>query len=118
MGYALAHGRDNEKAYVSVNDNICWTKTFEQTSGSYECGTNGYIFARREDSVAVRCDAESVGGEVTVRVYTSLDGTANEESFAIDNVELSMIPTGKDTGQLLNLTVRFSMNLYFQWYIL
>ena len=111
MGYALAHGRDNEKAYVSVNDKICWTKTFEQTSGSYECGTNGWVSARREESVAVRCDAESVGGEVTVRVYTNLDGTTDEESFAIDNVELSKIPTGKDTGQLLSLIVRFSIKL-------
>ena len=100
MRYALPHDREGyEKAYVTVNGKMCSIKSFATSTGSAVCGnvqgtTNDWF----EDSVAVRCDAESVNGEVTVRVYTNLGGGAHEESFAIDNVKLSMIPAGKDTS--------------------
>ena len=92
MEYGLAHDRDNEKAYVSVNDKICWNKTLANAQGSQQCGST--ISTWLEDSVAAQCAAEPVGGKLTVRVYSDLDGGGTEESFAIDNVTVMKISTG------------------------
>merc|ERR1712025_1559032 len=77
---------DNEKAYVTVNGKQCWTKTF-QGEGKQICGSknNGW----NEAKVKVTCVAAAVKGSFAVRVYTSLNSAANDESFAIDNAVLS-----------------------------
>ena len=104
-GYALPHDRDNEKAYVTVNDKICWTKSFANTAGSQQCGSSSNNW--HEDSVAVRCEAESVAGKLTVRVYTNLNGGADDESFAIDNVVVTQI----STGTVVRLVLGYSLFL-------
>ena len=93
---ALPHYRDNEKAYVTVNGKECWTGTLIAYQGSQVCGQshNGW----NENSIPVKCEAESVSGKLTVRVYSNLDGGADDESFAIDNVVVSQI-TGMVTWQ-------------------
>lgn len=106
MEYGLAHDRDNEKAYVSVNDKICWNKTLANAQGSQQCGST--ISTWLEDSVAAQCAAESVGGKLTVRVYSDLDGGGTEESFAIDNVTVLKISTGVVVC-LFVLVLRYSL---------
>ena len=101
-GYTLPHDRDNEKAYVAVNDKVCWTKNFVNDDGSQQCGgSRGHW---REDSVRVSCEAESVAGKLTVRVYTNLSSSGTDESFAIDNV--MVIKTY--TGTVVRLALRYS----------
>ena len=96
-GCALPHDRDSENAYVTVNDKVCWTQKFTVAQTSHQCGKTGSNNNWKEDSVAVRCEAASVAGKLTVRVYTDLNGAANDESFAIDNVVVTQISTSRDT---------------------
>ena len=84
--------RDNEAAYVAVNGNICWFKIgLSGSAGTQWCGvrnndhkeerfrvTGCYITLKATDSKALV--------PLTVRVWTNLDGDANDESFGIDNV--------------------------------
>ena len=78
--------RDNEDAYVSVNGKTCWTKTgMLGTSGTQQCG--GFYKEERfrvTDCYITLPTPEVIG--LTVRVWTNLDGEADDESFAIDNV--------------------------------
>merc|ERR1712025_1522930 len=66
----------------------CWTKTF-QGEGKQICGSknNGW----NEAKVKVTCTAAAVKGSFAVRVYTSLNSAANDESFAIDNAVLTKV---------------------------
>ena len=76
--------RDNEDAYVSVNGKTCWSKTnLIGTSGTQECG-GGF----KEESFRVTGCYGILKREMplTVRVWTSLDADASDESFAIDIV--------------------------------
>ena len=91
-GCALPHDRDSERAYVTVNNQTCWNKTLIGTTGSQQCGSSRNNWF--EDSVAVRCEAKSVAGKLTVRVYTGLNSPASDESFAIDNVVVAQISSG------------------------
>ena len=97
--YALPHGRDNEKAYVTLNDKTCWTKAFTHAQGSQQCGSSRGHWL--EDSAAVRCEADSVAGKLTVRVYTNLNSGAGDESFAIDNVDVRKV----SSGMIINLVI-------------
>ena len=79
--------RDNEDAYVSVNGKTCWTKTgMLGTSGTQQCGG----FYKEERFRVTDCYITLPFSEadlpLTVRVWTNLDGKADDESFAIDNV--------------------------------
>ena len=90
--------RDRETAYVSVNGETCWVKKgILATEGAQVCG--GHF---KEQSFPVTgCNAtlNATSGDtvpLTVRVWTNLDGEANDESFGIDNVvvkEIEAIPT-------------------------
>ena len=88
--------RDNEGAYVSVNDDICWKKTgIIGSSGKQLCGATGK--QSREKVFQVRnCYVELSGAPeekvpLTVYLWTNLDGTSDEESFGIDNVVITKI---------------------------
>ena len=76
--------RDNEKAYVSVNGKQCWTKSFSAVAGTQMCGSGNGNW--NEERVKVRCQASTADGNLAVRVWTSLNSAANDESFGIDNV--------------------------------
>ena len=91
---ALRHPtlRDNEDAYVSVNGKTCWTRTdVLGTVGTQQCG--GFF---KEEGFRVRgCYATLSASEgLTVRVWTNLDGAANDESFGINNVVITKIEEG------------------------
>ena len=83
--------RDNEEAYVSLNDDICWTKTrILATNGKPECG--GYF--KEERFPVTGCyitlpPSPEAPVSLKVKVWTNLDGEANDESFAIDNVKIT-----------------------------
>ena len=79
--------RDREDAFVSVNGQTCWRKTdILGTVGTQLCGG---VF-KEERFRATGCFVVLSGLQVqmplTVRVWTSLDGDATDESFGIDNV--------------------------------
>ena len=69
---------------MSVNGRTCWSKTnLIGTKGTQECG-GGF----KEESFRVTgCYvALAENAPLEVRVWTSLDGDASDESFAIDNI--------------------------------
>ena len=73
---------------MSLNGKTCWTKSkMVGTSGTQQCG--GFF---KEESVRVTgCyitlpSSSSQFQPLTVRVWTNLDGAADDESFGIDNV--------------------------------
>ena len=79
--------RDNENAFVSVNGDTCWTKTdILATRGTQQCGG----FFKEERFRVTGCYVDLAPSQtLTVRVWTDLDGNANDESFGIDNVVIS-----------------------------
>ena len=83
--------RNNEDAYVSVNGKTCWSKTgLIGTSGIQECG--GFF---KEEHFPVSCFATlEANVPLTVRVWTSLDEDALDESFAISNVVIQRLAEG------------------------
>ena len=94
--------RDNEDAYVSVNGRTCWSKTKAVgTSGTQECGG----FFKEERFRVTGCQVTLSGAGETfpleVRVWTSLDGDAADESFGIDNVRIEKIANGINTKLFL-----------------
>ena len=88
--------RDNEDAYVSVNGETCWSKTgLIGTSGIQEC----VGFFKEERFPVIGCFATlEANMPLTVRVWTSLDGDAYDESFAIDNVVIQLLQKRKPGG--------------------
>ena len=81
---------------MSLNGETCWSKTgLVGTSGIQECGG---VF--KEERFEVRgCYATlEVNMTLTVRVWTSLDGDARDESFAIDNVVIQLLQKRKPGG--------------------
>ena len=89
--------RDTEKAFVEVNGKKCWTKSFTAVQGKQICGStnNGW----NELKVKATCTADAVKGAFTVRVSTTLNSAANDESFGIDNVLLKRVgDASDDTG--------------------
>ena len=88
--------RDNEDAYVSVNDKICWKKTgIVGNSGKQLCGATGKYY--REKVFPVKnCHVELSGAPeesvpLTVRLWTNLDGKTDQKSFGIDNVAITKL---------------------------
>ena len=92
--------RDKENAYVSVNGQECWSKTnVRGTDGTQLCGG----VYKEEIFRVTGCHARlSASGKekipLTVRVWTSLDGDADDESFGIDNVVITKLKTGQPVG--------------------
>ena len=84
-----AHVRDNEKAIVEVNGKTCFSKNLSAGQGKQVCGQKHGGW--HEDSVKVTCTGTAVNGKFTVRVYTTLNSNANDESFGIDNVVLKKV---------------------------
>ena len=81
---------------MSVNDKTCWTKTgLDGNDGTQQCG--GFF---KEERVPVRecyvilappATNAQTRVPLTVKVWTNLDATADDESFAIDNVTITEI---------------------------
>ena len=81
---------DGETGYVYVNGVQCWSRTFTYSEGTNTCGGH---HGGGEVMVHISCDTGHIseGGSVNVRVTTSLDQHADDESFGIDNVVLERI---------------------------
>ena len=90
MLLCCAHHRDNENAIVQVNGKQCWKKKLSANTGKQLCGSNSNGWF--EDRIKITCQAPSLKGKFTVRVYTELNSAANDESFGIDNVVLTKLP--------------------------
>ena len=88
--------RDNEDAYVSVNGNVCWIKNdLRGTDGTQLCG--GWFKEERfrvTGCYITLSAALEATVPLTVRVWTNLDGDADDESFGIDNVVVAKIEDG------------------------
>ena len=81
----LLHTRDNERAYVSVNGKLCFNKVLHYSKGTNVCGHGHSGF--KEEKIKVTCKGTlSKAGNLAVRVWTSLNQDAKDESFGIDNV--------------------------------
>ena len=88
--------RDSENAYVTMSGidgtyKTCWTRTMSGIDGTQQCG--GFF---KEEHVRVSCDVTLSGScyfkesiPLHVRVWTSLDGAADDESFGIANVVIT-----------------------------
>ena len=75
---------------MSVNGKECWKQTLDKANGSKQCGGGSH----KEESITVKCEAESVDGKLTVRVHATLSSKENTESFGIDNVVITKISAG------------------------
>ena len=93
IGCAPPYRRDNEKAHVAINGKTCWSQTLGHQDGSNQCGSTKST-SWRETSISVKCEDDAVSGKLTVRVYADLSSDATDESFAIDNVVVTQIPSG------------------------
>lgn len=89
------HGRDQaEEAYVSLNGEVCWTKkeSWKNQDGSQECGKdftnpNNPYYEKRFKVTGCSVMLKGTGNQpLTIKVWTSLDQDAQDESFGIDNV--------------------------------
>jgi hypothetical protein len=83
-----------------VNGKTCWSKTgLIGTSGIQECGG----FFKEERLRVTGCYATLEANMLmTVRVWTSLDSDARDESFAIDNVVIQLLGKGNSGRNLLS----------------
>ena len=74
---------------MSVNGEMCWSKAgLVGTSGIQECGG---VF-KEERFLVIGCFVTlEANTPLAVRVWTSLDGDAYDESFAIDNVVIQQL---------------------------
>ena len=76
---------------MSVNGNICWFKTrVTGTDGTQSCGGRfkEEVFRVTSCYVNLTTTSEAIV-PLKVRVWTNLDGDADDESFGIDNVLVS-----------------------------
>ena len=83
---------------------MCWKKTAGGIAGTQLCG--GWF--REEVFRVTGCYitlSASAGTSVplTVRVWTNLDGDADDESFGIDNVRISELKEGGDPREMHQL---------------
>ena len=85
--------RDNENAYVSLNGKQCWTRKFGATQGSQVCGQSHTGW--NEVLATVNCQGAAVNGKLAVRVWTSLNSGANDESFGIAKVVVQKLATSE-----------------------
>ena len=93
---------------MSVNGENCWSKVMLATDGTQQCGG----FFKEETFRVTGClitlleTSESTLVPLTVRVGSNLDGEANDESFAIDNVVVTKLegdPGGVVIGDIEKL---------------
>ena len=78
---------------MSLNGKTCWSKTgLVGTSGIQECGG---VFKEERFEVKHCVATLEANMPLTVRVWTSLDGDARDESFAIDNVVTQLLQKRK-----------------------
>lgn len=77
---------------MSVNGKTCWSKTnIVGTSGTQECGG----FYKEERFPVTGCSVTlGVNEPLMVRVWTSLDSDAGDESFGIGNVVIQLLSEG------------------------
>ena len=86
--------RDDEEAYVSVNGNICWSKTtLSGSAGTQLCGVQNkdhkeQLFRVRSCHITTSAASKAMV-PLTVRVWANLNGNADDESFGIGNVLVS-----------------------------
>ena len=96
--------RDHEYGYVSLNGKKCWAKKMLATSGTQQCGG----FFKEESFRITGCTIVLAASDtattvpLTVRVWTSLDGDASDESFAIANVIITDLLQGDRVEILLS----------------
>ena len=103
--------RDRESAYVSTNGVKCWTKQgLDGKIGTQECG----LYVHKEERFRVSdCYVTLRPGEpLTVRVWTNLNGKANDESFAIDNVVIRKSQRPVDEGTIQQLVNYGTINKF------
>ena len=78
---------------MSVNGKKCWTKNGITHMGKAVCGQTGF---KSEQRFPVACKVTLSGSgnrPLTVRVWTTLNQGANDESFGIDNVVIQKLST-------------------------
>ena len=110
---------------MSVNGKKCWSKTgLIGTSGTQECGGFFKEERFRVTGCYVTLEAEM---PMTVRVWTSLDAGALDESFAINNVVIQALGKGhsgvvfknfaRDNAKmfLLNVVVSIVVCVFYYW---
>ena len=88
-----SHDRDSEYGRVYVNGEECWSKLIQLSTGSHQCGGRGSNDNWREHHWRIKCGTISVDGELIVRVTTNLNGLPDDESFAMDNVQVTRLGT-------------------------
>merc|ERR1712025_480501 len=64
----------------------CWSKRMVASSGKQTCGQKHGNW--HEERIAVKCTGDAKNGQFAVRVYTTLNSGASDESFGIDNAVL------------------------------
>merc|ERR1712048_854272 len=90
---------DGESANVQLNGKTCWSKKLAG-SGKQVCG--GKHGGWNEDKFKVTCTAPALNNKLTVRVFTTLNQAANDESFGIDNVVLKKVQFKTTTANFNN----------------
>ena len=86
---------------MSVNDKTCWTKTgINALNGEQLCGGIFKEETFRVTGCFVTLPASEEKVPMTVRVWTTLDGDADDESFGIDNVVVRAIQTGNPCSKI------------------
>ena len=74
---------------MSLNGMLCWSTSMTGSQGIQQCGGQSRFPPSNEDAVPVTGCSVTLSGSgikpLTVRVWTNLDGEANDESFGIDN---------------------------------
>ena len=91
-------------------------------------GLNGntifFLLSFFDIACTVKCSAKTnAKGELTVRVYTTLNSAANDESFTIDNVVVQKLPPfmsetvnfNKQRQRLPRLELRQDHELWLAW---
>ena len=87
---------DGEEGQVYVDNNLVWSQDFEVSSGEQHCG-GGHDW--HEDAVAVGpLRVSHSTNAVTLKVTTTLDQTADDESFGIRDV-LIEVECGTSVGR-------------------
>jgi len=80
---------DGESGYVSLNGVQCWTNTFSHGTGTDVCGI-GTI--DRIETVTCETTVSGDGKQpLTVRIWTSIDQDATDESFGVNNVVVTLL---------------------------
>ena len=82
--------RDDESAFMSMNGKTCFIKKkLNGVDGAQLCGGifKEQVFRVRGCKITLTTDMPTV--PLTVRVWTNLDGKADDESFGVDDIIIS-----------------------------